>query len=403
MKPNLILLTNLFPARSLIAETWLLDELKLTHNYYNTVYIVPDRYDKDNIELGPNCEVKNIRKNKSSKLDFSELFNCFKIVLSDYPSYPDKLSYFKSFRYNLSLIKQLHTKAKLIAKNKEWFTSGTIVYAYWADNLATTAAILIQKYEPDLKLVTRGHGFEIFEEQTLNNVIPFRKFQYRYFHKIYADSKKGYEHLNSKKEFEMYKNKNSVAYVGTNDYGTGMFNPNEFNIATCSVVRNVKRLHLLPEILKFIKFDLTWHVLGNGPDLENLKKLNSELPSNIKIIYHGQMQNSEILQFYKKNSINLLVSLSSSEGLPVSMMEAQSFGIPIMSTDVGGCNEICNENTGFLIDKNFNPEEVAKEILNFKNSDKNTKQFRDNCRNYWKINFNAEVNYKKFAEEIVNL
>ena len=52
------------------------------------------------------------------------------------------------------------------------------------------------------------------------------------------------------------------------------------------------------------------------------------------------------------------------------MMEAQSFGIPIMSTDVGGCNEICNENTGFLIPKDFTAIDAANKIQEFKNSKK---------------------------------
>ena len=52
------------------------------------------------------------------------------------------------------------------------------------------------------------------------------------------------------------------------------------------------------------------------------------------------------------------------------MMEAQSFGIPIMSTNVGGCSEICNEQTGFLIEKEFDPKEVAQQLEAFKNSKK---------------------------------
>jgi glycosyltransferase involved in cell wall biosynthesis len=107
------------------------------------------------------------------------------------------------------------------------------------------------------------------------------------------------------------------------------------------------------DILKYINFDLTWHVVGNGPDENNLKKMIENLPHNIKVVFHGYLNKIELNQFYKTESINLFCSLSSSEGLPVSMMEAISYGIPIMSTDVGGCHEICNENTGFLIQKDF--------------------------------------------------
>lgn len=403
MKPNLILLTNLFPGVGTRAENWLFDEIGITHNYFNSIYIVTNQYDSKNLEVPKNCQINNVYANSTLKLSFAEFINCIKIVLSDYSYYPVKKTFFRSFRYNLSLIKQLHLKAKIIGKNNDWFKQNSVVYAYWADNLATTASILVQRYQPSAKCVTRGHGFEIFEEQTPNKMIKFRNFQYQHLSKLFADSKNGLKHLNSRKQYQDFNSKNALAYVGTKDYGLGVFDSKEFNVTTCSVVRDVKRVHLFTEILKFIPFDITWHIIGDGPLLEDLKKLNNELPKNVKVVYYGYMPNKDVFQFYKTTSVNLLVSLSSSEGLPVSMVEAQSFGIPIMSTNVGGCNEICNDKTGFLIEKEFNPKEVADKIIQFKASNKNTLEFREGCRSHWKEHFNSEVNYKRFAEDLVNL
>ncbi|MBK7666195.1 MAG: glycosyltransferase [Sphingobacteriaceae bacterium] len=342
------------------------DEISVTHKYFSSIYIVTNQYNANNLVVPENCYIKDVYTNSTLKLSFSELINCLRIVLSDFSYYPKKKVFLKSFRYNLSLIKQLHLKAKMIGQNKDWFTSNSVVYAYWADNLATTASILVQRYQQSAKCVARGHGFEIFEEQTPNKMIKFRGFQYQYLNKLFADSKNGLKHLDSRSQYQNFNSKNSLAYVGTADYGIGPFDTTEFNIVTCSVVRDVKRVHLLTEILKHISFSLTWHIMGDGPLLDELKKLNNELPKNIKVIYYGYMSNKNIFQFYKTTSVNLLVSLSSSEGLPVSMIEAQSFGIPILSTDVGGCNEICNEQTGFLVEKNFNPTDVAKKYLSLK-------------------------------------
>ena len=84
-------------------------------------------------------------------------------------------------------------------------------------------------------------------------------------------------------------------------------------------------------------------------------------------------------------------------------MEAISFGIPIMSTDVGGCDEICNEQTGFLIPLNFDNIKVANLINEFKVSSQNTTNFRSNCKKYWEENFKANKNYNDFSERIINL
>ena len=402
MKPDLILLTYGFPNTSNRSEDWLIDEINITSGFYNKISIFPDFFSGKFHPLPINCEVIDIKNTTNYGLNFKEILNSLKIVLSDFSNYPNKTNYFKSFRYNLALVKGLQIKAKKIDSLIKGKGLNTIIYAYWADNLATTACILKKEYLPKCKVITRGHGFEIFEEQTKNGVIPFRIFQLNFLDRLFADSKRGMMHLN-----KVHPKFNSVigySYVGTKDLGESLFDPDKtFSIVTCSFVRDVKRLYLMADILKHIKFNLIWHILGDGDDMERVKRENSKLPTNIQVVYHGLLDNIAILNFYKNTHINLFASLSYSEGLPVTMMEAQSFGLPIMSTDVGGCNEICKEETGFLIEKDFSGNVVAEKITEFKNSQKNTKTFRLHCREYWEKNFNAKTNYTEFSKLIVSL
>ena len=79
----------------------------------------------------------------------------------------------------------------------------------------------------------------------------------------------------------------------------------------------------------------------------------------------GDLQEKDVFRTYLAGSINLFVSVSETEGLPVSIMEAISFGIPVMATDVGGCREIANAHTGVLISKDFDVKSVAEEITRF--------------------------------------
>ena len=85
------------------------------------------------------------------------------------------------------------------------------------------------------------------------------------------------------------------------------------------------------------------------------------------------------------------------------MIEAISHGIPLMSTDVGGCNEICNEFTGFLIPKNIDYSKIGNKIKEFKNSEKNTLSFRFGCRRFWQKNFDADKNYNDFSNKLMTL
>ena len=397
MKANLLILTNNFPNAPLTSEGWLADEIVYSYSFFNSIYILPEINSDVHIDLPKNCSVVKLKLEKHTTLNFREILNCFYIVFSDFFEYSSKINFLKAFRNNLALIKYLTIKAKKISKQSSIFQSPIIVYAYWADNLLTTACIMKQLYKP-CKIVSRAHGFEIFEEQTKYHVVPFRKFQSRFSDKIFADSKKGYSHLLQKQPLS---NIFTSSYVGTIDNGMAVFNENKiFTIITCSHIRNVKRLHLMSDILEHISFPIIWNVIGIGSDFELVKLTNSKLPKHIVINYIGNITNKEVLNFYKTHHVNLFVSLSYSEGLPVSMMEALSFGIPIMSTDVGGCSEICNDNTGILIPKDFDAKKVADKITEFKNSKKNNLEFRNQCKDYWNKNFNAETNYSRFSKEI---
>jgi glycosyltransferase involved in cell wall biosynthesis len=82
-------------------------------------------------------------------------------------------------------------------------------------------------------------------------------------------------------------------------------------------------------------------------------------------------------------------------------MEAQSFGIPVLATNVGGTNEIVNDLNGFLINPAISDIEIAEIIkLNF-NKDLTNKRIES--RNNWNKNYNAENNYINFCSIIKEL
>lgn len=62
------------------------------------------------------------------------------------------------------------------------------------------------------------------------------------------------------------------------------------------------------------------------------------------------------------NDFDLFVNMSLSEGIPVSIMEAISFGIPIIATNVGGNAEIVNDETGVLIPVNIDQAALMKQF-----------------------------------------
>ncbi|MBK6912265.1 MAG: glycosyltransferase [Ignavibacteriales bacterium] len=84
--------------------------------------------------------------------------------------------------------------------------------------------------------------------------------------------------------------------------------------------------------------------------IENIQRIIRRLPSsNLKINLRGNINNDELLEYYKNNLIDIFINTSDSEGLPVSIIEAQNFGIPVIAPALGGIPEIVNGNNELFI------------------------------------------------------
>jgi glycosyltransferase involved in cell wall biosynthesis len=91
--------------------------------------------------------------------------------------------------------------------------------------------------------------------------------------------------------------------------------------------------------------------------------------------------------------------VSLSEGVPVSIMEAFSAGIPVYATNVGGTSEIVDNSNGKLLDVNISPEQLAEEIRSFQRFPDEIKlQFRKNAlQTYFK-----KCSFDKLNEEFIS-
>jgi glycosyltransferase involved in cell wall biosynthesis len=320
--------------------------------------------------------------------------------LNEFFRIPNKLLFFKTLKFNLALLKQCYLKA-LYLKSIIKAPNQTTIYAYWCDDLATIAAFT-KLNTPEVNFISRAHGFDVFEAQSDYKHIFFRSFQLSLMNHLWSVSRLGAAHLKLKNKH--YSQKIGVSYLGIESNAQFVFeNTSIIRLVTCSRVRSIKRLELLSEALKSTNQPVVWEVIGDGDDLQKLKTLTSTLPKAIQVIFHGNMTSQQIHALYGSKHFDFLVSLSSSEGLPVSMMEAISHGIPILSTDVGGCKEIVTNQTGVLIPANFASEELNKIILNCKSGQFNTVEARQKIIDFWKINFSAENNYKQFATSVLQI
>jgi glycosyltransferase involved in cell wall biosynthesis len=123
----------------------------------------------------------------------------------------------------------------------------------------------------------------------------------------------------------------------------------------------------------------------------------------LKVILHGYVSNQTLINFYQKQQVDLFVNVSSSEGLPVSIMEALSFGIPVIATDVGGTSELVSDKVGELISSTFTTESLGQNIEKLLNlNSEELLLLRSNARSIFELKVNAKINYLLFYNKIKN-
>lgn len=284
-----------------------------------------------------------------------------------------------------------------------------VVYSYWLSTIGMSAVrmneILLQN-GITTKLVTRTHGFDLYQERAYLYYQPFQKTMLEKFDLIFPCSKQGKEYFCEK--YSEFSSKIYHAYLGAEDYFNGVFPIHEserLNIVSCSNIISLKRVDRIAKALSQIdEIKINWTHFGDGELMDDLKAEIANLPQNITAELPGRVPNSEIYQYYNDNSVNLFINVSESEGLPVSIMEAISFGIPVIATDVGGtCEIVLDGVNGRLLPETFEINELAEEIREIISlSDAEYETLSHNARRIYEDKFSAEKNYTDFCKELLS-
>lgn len=396
MKKDLILITDHYPFGR--GESFIESEISYLAESFRNIYIVSKNQKETQARKVPkNCKIYRIKK------DLKKLINLYldKIYLVDL---------FKEFKLrNLKKLvsfqfygKLIEIKVEEIMKENNLEKNNILFYSYWFYNGAYTGSILKRKNKID-RFISRAHGYDIFFERGIQ---PFKSIILNDLIKLYPACKNSENYL--KKYYPKYSDKIEYSHLGTinNKKIINRIKQEEITIVSCSNLIKLKRVELIVEALKNLKEKdkkIKWYHIGDGVERNKLEMLSKKLKIEYEFI--GALSNQEVLKFYSEKEISFFIHMSSTEGgTPVSMMEVQSFGIPIIATNVGGVAEIVNDRIGILLAANPKIEEIAEAIEKMINLDENEyNEYRKNSYKNWQENFNAEKNYKNFISEILKV
>lgn len=274
-----------------------------------------------------------------------------------------------------------------------------ILYNFWFND-STIALGHLRNKNKKLITVSRAHRWDLYFNENKYHYLPFRNQTAKDLSCIYSASIDGISYC--RKVWGVKKSKINLSRLGVN---TQNFIPadNEKILVSCSNVIPVKRLDKIIQTLLFVKTEnLKWIHFGEGPELEKVKNTARKvLPKNISCEFLGHVKNEYLLNWYKKNKPSIFINLSSSEGIPVSIMETMSFGIPCIASKVGGSEELVTKKVGYPVEKDLSNKKIATIIDEFfKLSIEEKNNIRINSYNHILNNFNSSKNYTEFFNEI---
>ena len=181
--------------------------------------------------------------------------------------------------------------------------------------------------------------------------------------------------------------------------------PNDyFKFITVGRLAPWKNIDIIIEALSDYKKanqNFIFYIVGSGPEETKLKKLVNDLDLENFVTFTGQLQKDDLNYYLQKSDI--YIQASSYEGLPHVILEAMSHNLSIISTPIGGTNEVIQDGkNGWVweLENNFKPNKnnLIEIFNNLKLNSSDDINKRTNAQNLLFSTFDEDKNFQMYLE-----
>lgn len=371
MKKLLVLFANGFPFDQ--SEPFLALEIPLYPAYFDHTLLISGKKGQHDSVFPLHTSTMTVLPDRTMTLYLPDILEAIPWVLTDTMFYKELFSLV--FRSGFSWTKLHSLLAVTFCGNHRallahrWLRQHPeyelqAIYGYWMQIPAYAALRLKRITNCTCPTISRAHGYDLYANRVKDGYQPFHQQLYERLDLIAPVSLHGKQTLVAR-----YGSKAglSVHYLGAADHQTR--NPccgrSPLRLVSCSRVVPVKRLDRIIDALCMTAKEepIIWTHLGGGDGLDALKRLASKLPGHVIAHFPGQLTGEQIYACYEHTPFHAFLNVSESEGISVAMMEAMSFGIPVIATAIGGTPELVHDHVnGYLLDSAFQPLQLVSAL-----------------------------------------
>lgn len=221
-----------------------------------------------------------------------------------------------------------------------------VIYSYWFYLTARIGATLKDRWgrSREVALVSRGHGYDVNVNASAVGYLPQRRFLLEHVDRLHPVSDFATRHFHM--AYPEHRDKVATRRLGSPRRLAGRdADQAALRIVSVSTIRPLKRLELIADAVELLRPrfpGVRWTHLGAGTGsyAEAFTASVQERLGPDVVEMPGHMANADVHAWFRANPSTVFVNTSSSEGVPVSVMEAMSHALPVVATDVGGTEEL---------------------------------------------------------------
>lgn len=282
-----------------------------------------------------------------------------------------------------------------------------IAYSYW-NEVQAYATVNLKRSGLISKVVSRAHGFDVYENRRPSAYMPLKRQFINDIDSILAISKQGKSYIEL--TYDASPEKVLISPLGVPlppmlSIASETDNLNIVSISFCVAVKRIDKIidAIAEAALKLNSLKITWTHIGDGPLLADLKIQADEKLSSLEVEWKflGNKPNAEVKKYFENNSVDIFINTSESEGVPVSIMEAMSYGVPVIAPNVGGIAELVSNDYGCLLSETPSVPDIATAIMRMSSKFKLT-AVRELAKKKIISDYNARKNYKALVDLIVS-
>lgn len=262
------------------------------------------------------------------------------------------------------------------------FSANSNIHAQFATQAALVSFLIKQYYNNKPQYSFTFHAHDIYFNNTwfnllvnnCRNAFSISNYNIEYVFNNYIQSERI-----TLSRLGVFRNRIEQSKINKN------YNSHLFTLGLISWFMEKKGIqYLLSAMLELQKRDfknIKLILVGDGPQKNEYLDFIRKNNLNESINYIGKVRGEKKSDFFNNIDVFVLPSISlknDQDGIPVVLMEAVSYGLPLISTEVSGIPEICINNYNGLLVPEKNIEAIVKSILALNNNKIRMKTFSNN-------------------------